>query len=54
MVVLAGTVAVDPVQRRMPSGDEVDGNRLSSTSRTRDQLDSWLRWSPIVGREPRT
>ena len=29
MVVLAGTVAADPVQRRMPSGDEVTELRLS-------------------------
>ena len=29
MVVLAGTVAADPVQRRMPSGDEVTEFRLS-------------------------
>jgi hypothetical protein len=28
-VVLAGTVAADPVQRRMPSGDEVTELRLS-------------------------
>ena len=27
MVVLAGTVAADPVLRRMPSGDEVTGSR---------------------------
>jgi hypothetical protein len=25
VVVLAGTVSADPVQRRMPSGDEVNG-----------------------------
>ena len=25
VVVLAGTVAADPVERRMPSGDEVTG-----------------------------
>ena len=29
VVVLAGTVATDPVQRRMPSGDEVTELRLS-------------------------
>jgi single-strand DNA-binding protein len=29
VVVLAGTVAADPVQRRMPSGDEVTELRLS-------------------------
>ena len=29
MVVLAGTVAADPVQRRMPSGDEVTELRVS-------------------------
>jgi hypothetical protein len=29
MVVLAGTVPADPVQRRMPSGDEVTELRLS-------------------------
>ena len=29
MVVLAGTVAADPVQRRMPSGDQVTEFRLS-------------------------
>jgi hypothetical protein len=29
MVVLAGTVSADPVQRRMPSGDEVTAVRLS-------------------------
>ena len=29
MVVLAGTVSADPVQRRMPSGDEVTELRLS-------------------------
>lgn len=29
MVVLAGTVAADPVERRMPSGDEVTELRLS-------------------------
>ena len=29
VVVLAGTVAADPVQRQMPSGDEVTEQRLS-------------------------
>jgi Single-strand binding protein family len=29
VVVLAGTVSADPVQRRMPSGDEVTELRLS-------------------------
>jgi hypothetical protein len=29
VVVLAGTIATDPVQRRMPSGDEVTELRLS-------------------------
>src|SRR2546426_2206807 len=29
VVVLAGTVAADPVERRMPSGDEVTELRLS-------------------------
>ena len=29
VVVLAGTVAADPVTRRMPSGDEVTGISLS-------------------------
>ena len=29
VVVLAGTVAADPVERRMPSGDEVTEIRLS-------------------------
>ena len=32
VVVLAGTVAADPVQRRMPSGDEVTEIRLLSES----------------------
>jgi single-stranded DNA-binding protein len=32
VVVLAGTVSADPVQRRMPSGDEVDRIRLSDRS----------------------
>jgi single-stranded DNA-binding protein len=35
VVVLAGTVAADPVQRRMPSGDEVGQPRLSELSRWR-------------------
>jgi hypothetical protein len=30
VVVLAGSVAADPVQRRMPSGDEVTHVRLSN------------------------
>jgi hypothetical protein len=30
VVVLAGSVAADPVQRRMPSGDEVTHIRLST------------------------
>ena len=30
MVVLAGTVAADPVERRMPSGDEVTELRPSA------------------------
>jgi single-stranded DNA-binding protein len=30
VVVLAGTVAADPVERRMPSGDEVTGRRTAA------------------------
>jgi hypothetical protein len=33
VVVLAGTVAADPVERRMPSGDEVTLDRLSGNVR---------------------
>jgi single-stranded DNA-binding protein len=33
VVVLAGSVAADPVQRRMPSGDEVAGRRRPPDTR---------------------
>ena len=37
VVVLAGTVAADPIQRRMPSGDEVTELRLSVPEAGRDR-----------------
>jgi len=38
VVVLAGTVAADPVERRMPSGDEVAGRLLPRLAPSRPDL----------------
>ena len=41
IVVLAGTVAADPVQRRMPSGDEVpELSAVERSAKLRDWLES--------------
>ncbi len=51
VVVLAGTVAADPVERRMPSGDEVTEIRLSVPEAGRRLLPLPVAvWHKTVGR----
>jgi single-stranded DNA-binding protein len=38
VVVLAGTVAADPVERRMPSGDEVGERRTAPLAQPEDGM----------------
>jgi len=54
VVVLAGTVAADPVTRRMPSGDEVTELRISVPETGRRLLPSRSRRGtpPIVTTRP--
>ena len=49
VVVLAGTLSADPIQRRMPSGDEVTELRLSVPEAGKRLLLPVAAWHATVG-----
>jgi hypothetical protein len=53
VVVLAGTVAAEPVQHRMPSGDEVTDHRMSRKPSGRHSPEHALPGSYLGSRESR-